>query len=101
MSEVPLYHTSVSLREEAYVLLNPPTPLPEPNLSDPVRLKDPIPITYPHWKAETASAGKQSIQNSLLNPRRFEIPPEPKVGQEFSVQGYLAHKKPPPPLGLP
>ena len=48
MIEVPLY----------------PTPPAEPDLTDSARLKDPIPTTYPHLKAETASVGALSAQNS-------------------------------------
>ena len=68
------------------VLLKPlalPTGL---DLTDSVRLKDPISTIYPHLKAENASVGVLLVQNSLSNTTfGHKTPPESWVGQHFSV----------------
>ena len=68
-------------------LLKPLTPPTEPNLTDSSRSTYSIPTTYPHLKPDTELVGEQSVQKSLLNPKRFEIPPEARKDQEYPVAG--------------
>ena len=85
------------------LLLNPLAPPNESNLMNSTRLRHSIPTTDPHLKAETASVGQHSIQNSHSNPKVLEILPERRSGQGGSgvatpayrgtslIEGYLAH----------